>query len=199
MHATRYERRASLAPASRSFTPGHEGLRGALIVCEIGLTLVLLAGAGLMVKSFLHLREVDPGFRAEHVAVVTVDLPEIAYPSAPAIQAFHTQALDRLAALPGVTRVAAVNWVPLGRHLTVGDFVIEGRTSRPGFNVDKLCVSRDYFSTMGIRMLKGRDFSDRDRAGAPGVAIVSESVARRLWPGEDPLGQANQQRGSTAA
>jgi predicted permease len=189
LQATRHGRGPSSLPDGRAFTPRHDRLRGTLVVCEIALALVLLTGAGLMLKSFLRLRAVDPGFHAERVATLTIDLPDSAYRTVPQIQAFHAGALTGLASVPGVTSVAAVNWLPLGGALTMGDVQIEGGTPTPGYLVDKPCVSPGYFHTMGIRLIGGRDFSDRDQASTPGVAIVSQSVARQLWAGVDPLGK----------
>jgi predicted permease len=189
LQATRHEGSQSALLDGRALTPRHDRLRGTLVVCEIALALVLLAGAGLMLKSFLRLRAVDPGFHAERVATLTIDLPDSIYRTVPQIHAFHARALTGLASLPGVTSVAAVNWLPLGGALTMGDVQIEGGTPAPGYLVDKPCVSAGYFRTMGIRLISGRDFSDRDQANAPGVAIVSQSVARRLWAGVDPLGK----------
>jgi putative ABC transport system permease protein len=171
-------------------TGRHEGFRSALVVLEIGLALVLLTGAGLMLKSFLRMRAVDPGFRPENILTMPVDLPDSQYRSAAQIQEFHERTLEKLANLPGVAAAAAINWVPLGSLLMKGDFQLEGgRQLPPGYLVDKPTVSPDYFRVMGIRLLSGRSFSEHDTAAAPGVVIVSESVVRRLWPGEDPVGK----------
>jgi putative ABC transport system permease protein len=168
----------------------HEGLRSALVVSEVALALALLTGAGLLLKSFLRMRAVDPGFRSENVLTMTVDLPASVYRTTAQSQAFHARMLEKLSSLPGVVAAGAVNWVPLGRLLTMGDFQLEGGRQLPrGYRVDKPCVSPGYFRTMGIRLLSGRDFEERDSAAAPGVVIISQSVARQLWPGEDPIGK----------
>jgi len=91
--------------------------------------------------------------------------------------------------LPGVIAAGAVNWIPLGQELMIGTFQVEGGKRRRGFMVDKPCVSPGYFRAMGIPLLRGREFSEGDNATAPGVVIVSQSVARTLWPGQDPLGK----------
>ena len=190
LRATRQQLRETLSQGGRTVTGRNEGLRSALVVAEIALALVLLTGAGLLVKSFLRLRAVDPGFRAENVLTMTVELPDSVYRTAPDMQKFHEGVLARLAQLPGVLSAGAVNFSPLGWFLTKGDFQIEGgRKLPPGFLADKLCVSPGYFRAMGIRFESGRDFSARDRAGAPAVAIVSKSVAERVFPGEDPIGK----------
>jgi len=170
---------------SRSTASGK--LRHVLVVAEMALALVLLTGAGLMVKSFVRMRAVDPGFRPENTLTMTIDLPDSVYHDARQMQTFHMDLLSRLAVLPGVTAAGAVNWRPLEHFGLRGDFQVEGRPGHPW--ADKLCVSPGYFQAMGIRILAGRDFSFRDRAEAPGAAILSDSVARRLWPAGDALGK----------
>ncbi len=190
LQSTGRELRTSLGQAGRAYTGRREGIRGALVVSEIALTVVLLTGAGLLLKSFLRMRAVDPGFRPENVITMTVDLPEATFQTAPALRSFHTRVLEKLAALPGVSSAGAVNWLPLGRALIQGNFHTEGATPMPqGYVVDKVAVSPDYFRTMGIRLLSGRPFGGQDNSTAPAVAIVSESVARTLWPGGDAAGK----------
>jgi putative ABC transport system permease protein len=188
--ATRRELRESLSQGRRSLTGRHERLRAALVISEIALALVLLTGAGLMLKSFLRLRSVNPGYQAEKVLTMTVELPDTVYSTAEQVRDFHTRILQRLSGLPGVIAAGAVNWSPLGGLLTKGDFQLEGGRRLPrDYMVDKLCVSSAYFRAMGIRLFKGRAFTEADSAAAPGVVIVSQSVARTLWPGEDPIGK----------
>jgi len=178
-----------LSQAGRSVTGGQERLRGALAISEIALALMLLSGAGLMLKSFLRLRSVNPGFVAQNVMTATMDLPDSAYRTAGQMHAFHTRTLAELSHLPGAAVVGAVNLLPLGEALTMGDFQVEGGLRPPGFLVDKPCVSPDYFRAMGIRLLRGREFTERDNKTGPGVVIVSQSVAQTLWPDEDPVGK----------
>ncbi len=190
LQATRSELRESLSLGGRSLTGRHERLRGALVVAEIALSLVLLTGAGLMLKSFIRLRSVDTGFRAEHLIAMTVELPDSTYQSASQVQAFHGRTLERLSQLPGVTAAGAVNWLPFGSGLLMGDFRLEGgRKFPPGLMVDKPIVSPGYFRTMGIRLLRGRDFTANDNGDALLVAVVSDSAAKRIWPGADPIGK----------
>ena len=190
LQATRRDVRESLNQGGRSSTGRHEGVRSALAISEIALALVLLTGAGLMLKSFLRLRAVNPGFQPENVMTMTVDLPDSAYRTAPQIQAFHMRTLAKLSSLPGVLAAGAVNLRPLGDVLIRGDFQVEGgQPLPPGYMVDKPCVSPGYFRAMGIRLLRGREFTEGDNATAPRVVIVSQSVARSLWPGRDPLGK----------
>jgi predicted permease len=187
---TRRELRESLGAGGRALSGSHGRFRNALVVAEIALALVLLSGAGLMLKSFARMRAVDPGFHPDNVLTMTVDLPDSTYRTAPQINAFHERTLEKLSRLPGVVSAGAVNWLPLGEGLMAGDFQLEGgRHLPPDYMVDKPVVSPGYFRTIGIRLLSGRDFAARDHAGAPGVVIVSQSVARQLWPGVDPVGK----------
>lgn len=169
-------------------TAGRGRLRGALVVGEMALALVLLTSAGLMIRSFQRLQAVDLGFQPAHVMSVTVDLPETKYQGVTAMQMFHARVVESLARLPHTAAAAAVNWRPLGNAQIVGTFTAEGQPA-PGFNVSKPAVSPDYFRVMGIRLLRGRPFTDGDDARAPRVVIVSRSVAERIWPGADAVGQ----------
>ena len=188
--ATGLRVRDALGLGGPTATAHRQRLRSLLVISEIAMALVLLTGAGLMLKSFMLIRAVDPGFRTENILTMTVDLPEASYPTAPTIQAFHADALAKLSSLPGVVAAGAVNWMPLQPLLARGDFNLDGGRKRPrGFIVAKPAVSPDYFRVMGIRFLHGRGFTEQDDSSAPGVAIVSQSVARTLWPGEDPVGK----------
>ena len=190
VQATGRELRTFLSQAGRAVTGRGEGLRGVLVVAEIALTVVLLTGAGLLLKSFLRMRAVDPGFRAENVLAMTVDLPESLYNTSAGIQAFHTRTLEKLSNLPGVLAAGAVNWLPLNGPLMWGHFhLYDGRPVPRGYMVDKPAASPEYFQVMGIPLLSGRVFSSQDSSTAPRVAIVSRNVARTFWPGGDALGQ----------
>jgi putative ABC transport system permease protein len=190
IRATRTPLRASLAATPRGVSGRDGSVRGALVIAEIALALVLLAGAGLMTQSFLRMRHLDVGFQPTGLATVTVDLPATSYPSASAMQTFHATMLDRLARTPGVESAAAVNFSPLGSALVRGDFQLDGGRTRPrNYLVAKPSVSPGYFRTMGIRLLRGREFTKRDDAASPGVVIVSKSVADHVWPGMSALGQ----------
>jgi len=188
--ATRRALRDSLSQGVRTFTRKQERLRNLLVVSEIALALILLTGAGLMLKSFRQLRAVNPGFQAADVLTISVELPDATYQSAPQMQDFHTRMLSKLSGIPGVIAAGAVNWSPLGGNLTKGDFQLEGGRKLPrDYMADKLCVSPWYFRAMGIRLLRGRVFTERDAANSAAVVLVSQSVARTLWPGEDPIGK----------
>ena len=190
IRATRGAVRDALAATSRTMTGRDGRLRGALVVAEIALALVLLAGAGLMVQSFVRMRSLELGFQPSRVATLTVDLPDASYQSTAAMQEFHRAMLERLSRAPGVASAAAVNFIPLGAALIRGDFTLPSGRERPkGFIVAKPSVSPGYFKTMGIRLLAGREFTDADAASAPKVVIVSKSVADKIWPGERAVGQ----------
>ena len=190
VQATRRELRDWLSQASRTVTSRHERLRSGLVVAEIALTLVLLASAGLMLKSFIRMRAVNPGFRAENALMVTVETPDSQHPDTARARAFHQTVLERLTALRGVQAAGAVSFSPIVGTWLRGDIHVEGgRTLPPDLNPYKPVVTPGYFRAMGIELLKGRDFTDRDTASSEGVAIVSQSVARQVWPGEDPIGK----------
>jgi predicted permease len=165
-------------------------LRHTLVVGEVALALVLLVGAGLLVKSFLRLTSVDMGFQPWQVMTMTVSFPDATYPTAPLLQRANQRLLESIAALPGVKSAGAVNWLPLGDMLIAGDVQLrDARPVPPNYRVTKAAITPGYLSTMGIGVLRGRDFNDADTAVSPGVVIVTDSVARRLWPGEEAVGQ----------
>ena len=181
---------APVRPTGRTSTDRHDGLHTILIVTEVALAIVLLTGAGLMMRTFLNLRAVDTGFNTENVLTVTLDLPQGSYATAGRAQQFQRDALERLRAVPGLGAVGAVNWLPFGTAVIRGDFVLDaGRPAPPDMLVDKPVVSAGYFQSMGIRLLKGRDVADSDSASAQPIAVVSRSAAAVLWPGEEAIGQ----------
>ncbi|MGB7666575.1 MAG: FtsX-like permease family protein, partial [Candidatus Acidiferrales bacterium] len=149
--------------------------------------LVLLVGAGLLVRSFAKLLDTNPGFRPEHVLTMSVPLPARAYSRAAQIREFYQQALERISALPGVKSEGISNDLPLNGTIT--DAVkVEGSTgSTPATRVS--WVLGDYFRTMGIPVLRGRAFSPEDRQGTQLVAVVSDGAAKALWPGQDAIGK----------
>jgi putative ABC transport system permease protein len=179
----------SVRRSDRRYTSGQR-LRNVLVATEIALSLVLLIGAGLMIKSFIRLRSVNPGFDPEHVMVLSVNLPFDEPRSVAQLTAYHQQVLDKFAALPEVKSVGAIDWLPFEGALIRGDFYAEGKPRNvTRFNVSKPGVSPGYFRAMGISLLRGRVFNEHDTAEPPGVAIVSKTVARRVWGDEDPIGK----------
>jgi putative ABC transport system permease protein len=180
----------AMAQGGRTVGGAQARLRGVLVIAEVALALVLLTGAGLLIKSFVRMRSVDKGYDASRVMTMAVDLPALRYGDVERQRAFHTTLLRQLAAIPGVRGVGAVSNKPMGDVGIMGNIAVEGATAFPkGYFVDKMLVSPGYFATMGVRLVRGRDFASTDNANAPGVVIVSENVARTLWPGQDALGK----------
>ncbi len=165
-------------------------LRSVLVVAEIALSLVLLIGAGLMIKSFVLLRSVNPGFHPEQRMVLSVNLPFSEPRTTQQLTTYHEQVLARLSALPGVMSAGAIDWLPFEGPLIRGTFSAEGKPHDvTRFNVSKPGVSPDYFQTMGIALLGGRFFDQHDTADSSSVTILSRSVARRIWGDENPVGK----------
>ncbi|HEX8559750.1 MAG TPA: ABC transporter permease [Pyrinomonadaceae bacterium] len=169
------------------------GLRSALVVAEVALALVLLAGAGLMMKSFARLRQIDTGFETENVLTMVLRLPASKYKDDAQYVAFFRQALERVRAVPGVRAAGMVNYLPLygGLGATTG-FSVEGRPAPPPGQEPGTAVrvsDAAYFGAMGIPLLRGRNFTDAEQAEARHVVLVSETFAKRYFPGEDPLGK----------
>jgi putative ABC transport system permease protein len=187
--ATRRALREGVTEGGRNRLVRRERLRGFLVVIELASALILLSGAGLLVKSFLQMRSVNPGFRATNLVVTTVDLPEGRYRTTAQMQAFDERVLTDLASLAGVNSAAAVSFLPFG-YGVMGDFhLADGRLLPDGYTVDKPETSAGYFRTMGIPILSGREFNERDILGSPEVAVISDSVARRFWPAGNAIGQ----------
>jgi putative ABC transport system permease protein len=171
---------------------GNSRLRGLLVIAEVALSLVLLVGAGLLMKSFWHLRQVNPGFDYENALALRLSLPNYKYPENRQQVAFYQQALSRLKTLPGVTSVAASTLLPLSGSRSRQSFSVEGRApSSPGevLQADDRSISPGYFRTVGIPLLRGRDFTEEDDTNAALVVIINETMARRFWPGGDALGK----------
>ena len=189
LRLTRRRFSGALLPGGRAVMKGQERFRAALVIGEIALALVLLAGAGLLVESFLRLRAVDPGFNPDNVVRLSVELAPSTYRSAAQLQAFHEDMLARLGTLPGVAAAGIVNWLPLGDQDLSGDFAIEGAPQPPSFNVDKAVASPGYFRAMGIGLLRGREFNAQDRASGLDVAIISRSVAQAIDRSENVIGR----------
>jgi putative ABC transport system permease protein len=190
LHATERRLHASLSAGARSIAAGATRFRSALVVGEIAMSLVLLTGAALLLKSFERLRSVDLGFSGANTLAITVDLPATSYRDAAAMRAFFDGVVGRLRALPGAETAGAVNWVPLGGALIRGDFTLEdGRPLPQGYSADKIVVTPGYLRAIGIRLEAGREFTSADAFGAPGVVVISRSVADRFWPKGDAIGK----------
>jgi putative ABC transport system permease protein len=176
---------------TRTVDGGGQRLRAALVFAEVALALVLLVSAGLLARSFWTLSHVDPGFRTDRLLSSSVAIPSARYPTPDSRRTFVTQALDRIQAIPGVARVAAVNRLPLGGANVLTNVEIEGQPQAEGpVSMDRRVTTDMYFATLGIPVRSGRAFGVADRADASEpVAIVNETVVRRFWPTGNALGR----------
>lgn len=184
----------ALKEGGRSSASGFRrfGFRNLLVVAEVALALVLLVGAGLLLKSFARLMEVDLGFRSDNLLTMQISLPSSKYGTPEQRRAFFERALEQIRTVPGVISAGAVSNLPLSGSMTGGGFTIEGRAKIPveqGTGTDLRSTSHQYLQTMGIPLLRGRYFNDRDRDGAPAVVIIDETLARAYFRDEDPLGK----------
>jgi putative ABC transport system permease protein len=195
IHASRPGVNESLKHTARGFTgsASRQRLRSGLVIAEVAVSVLLLIGAGLLVRSFHQLQKVNPGFQLDHLVTMRVILPPTTY-NGPKSRAFYDRLVTAIGALPGIQSVATSSGVPLSGGNTGTELDIPGKTFAAGVpsTADWRLVSPGYFAAMNIP-LKGRDFDDRDvttpeRSAAP-VTIISEAMARRYWPGEDPIGR----------
>jgi len=171
---------------------GQNRLRSALVVSEFALALMLLIGAGLMIRTFAALQEVDAGFNPHHVISIAVSVAGSKEADPARREIFYRQLIERVRALPGVQAAGGINHLPLAGDSWGWPFAIEGRPKpRPGESPG--CVYRivtpGYFEAMQLPLIRGRNISDTDNATAPGVVIINERAAQEYWPGEDPLGK----------
>jgi len=194
-----------LAPALRQTslrsTAGVLGrrLQDALLVFEMALVLVLLVGAGLMIRSFQRLREADPGFETENLLTLRLSVPPSKYPEAAQHIAYLDRIVERVKGLPGVRSSSVSFLLPIGDPVIRARFTVEGRQpAEPGEDLatNHRLVSHEYFETIGLPILRGRGFTELDHRDAPGVAVVSQELARRYWPGQNPIGR-RVKRGNT--
>jgi putative ABC transport system permease protein len=182
----------SLKAAGRSGGGGRKWMRGALVVSEMALAVVLLVGAGLLIKSFSRLSHVNPGFEtADRISARTI-LPNPKYADSGPKLDFYDRALERLRALPGVEAAALTSMLPISGSDEIYSIAFEGRPPLPpgqGVSAIYYVVSPDYFKTMSIPVLKGRAFTDADRDGTTRVGIVNQAFVDLHYPKEDPIGQ----------
>jgi len=165
--------------------------RHALVVAEVALSLVLLASAGLLLRTLGILQRVSPGFTTERAVAMQLLLPQTRYAKAADMIAFYRGLRNEVAALPAVKASAVATTLPMtGSNITMG-FVPDGRAVEPGVRTSAAFfgVSPDYFSTLGIRIVRGRAFTERDDEQAPAVIVINETMAAKYWPGEDPIGK----------
>jgi putative ABC transport system permease protein len=167
-------------------------LRSLLVVSEFALALMLLIGAGLMIRTFAALEAVDPGFNPHNLISMIVSVAGSNEADAGRRELFYRQLIERVRSLPGVQAAGAINHLPLAGDLWGWHFAIEGRPKpRPGEALGAVyrMVTPGYFAAMRLPIVRGRDITDSDNATAPGVIIINEQAARQYWPGEDPLGK----------
>jgi len=173
-------------------TPMKQHTRKALVISEVALSLVLLIGAGLMIRSFWKLQKVDPGFDTSNALTMSVALTPIRYSEPHQQLAFLDRAIEQISAVPGVVSVGATTTVPLAGGGSTQPFSIEGRptgTVAEQPMAQTRYITPDYFRAIGIPLRQGRFFSDGDRDKSVPVVIISEAMARRFWPGENPIGK----------
>jgi len=208
IHASRRQLQNDLQDAGRGSSSSQTRARNLFIVAQVALTLMLLVGAGLLGRSFQRLLAVDPGFRTESVVAMTVLLPQPEDEAKMrALAQFHHRLLERLQALPGVTNIGATSALPMSGNGANGTFLEQhgGKSaetmqelikqfdalppSERSRDADYRAASAGYFPAMGIPLIRGRLFEERDGPDAPHVAVVSESLAKRYWPSEDAIGK----------
>jgi putative ABC transport system permease protein len=191
---------ASLNESGRGSTESGSGrrLRGVLVVVEIVLALVLLSGGGLLVQSFLRLQGVKPGYDPHNVLTARLSLPDARYPHPAQAAEFYRNLLARASTLPGVQSITAAWRLPLsGSEITLDLDIEERPTPRGQQEVTQVdVVALNYFHTMRMALVHGRDFNGRDERTAPAVAIVSESFAKQFFPGDNPIGKRIKPAGS---
>jgi putative ABC transport system permease protein len=165
--------------------------RSILVITEVALSMILLIGAGLLLRSFDRMLRVNPGFESHGVLALDVSLPEFKYKTDDQISSFYDQALARIEAIPGVEAVGMTNNPPLSKSISRNVFSIEGLTFSAAEQPSGTSsgISPGFFHTMRIPLLTGRHFTDRDAAGAPGVLIIDELLAQRYFAGRNPIGQ----------
>ncbi|MGH9767852.1 MAG: ABC transporter permease, partial [Blastocatellia bacterium] len=184
----------ALKDGSRSLAGGGSSnrLRSAIVVAEIALSLVLLVGAGLLLRSFLKLTKVDPGFDPDNVLTMKINPPRAKYKDGVAVGSFYRQLVEKIQALPGVEAAAAIHDLPLSNESLKGQLTFEGVTANAergnlaSSEVDQSAITPDYFNVMKAPLLAGRFFTPRDARGKPPVAIIDETLQRRLWPNANP-------------
>ena len=193
LQSARTDLRSALGASGRGVTGGAGRLRSGFVVAQVGMSLVLLTGAGLLLRSFQLLSAVDTGYYPEKVLVMDATYPASDEAGARQGTAYFTSLLRETRALPGVVAVSAGGGLPVDQGSSDGLFQIEGRSNpapadaarqQAGWRV----VAPDYFSTLGIRVLRGREFDPRDVAEGTPAVLVNETLARATWPGEDPVG-----------
>jgi predicted permease len=182
---------SNLKESSRGQSAGVAGtrLRSLLVVSQVALTLILLVGAGLLGKSFVKLLQIDPGFRLESAVAMDLSLPSSDDPKkGQELARFNQQLLERIGQLPGVSAAGAVNSLPMTGTGSNGMFLIDNNPANTGYAEYRI-ASPGYFNAIGIPLLRGRLFETSDTVDSLHVAVISQSLARKVWPDEDPIGK----------
>ena len=194
IQAARFNQIETLKEGGRDAATGGGGkrLRGLLVTAEVAISLVLLIGAGLLINSFLRLRNVDPGFRADNLLTMRIVLPKPRYEQFERRSAFYTDLVQRVQSLAGVRSAAITTNLPLYRQGNSISISVEGQPAPPP-GQERIVVTRiispGYFDTMSIPLLRGRNVTEQDTETTPNVVVISETMARRYWPGEDAVGK----------
>ncbi len=190
LQASKIDLASSMKEQTRGSTSRHDRIRGALVIAQVTLGLMLVSGAGLLMASFLHLENGDLGLRPDHLLTYWFSLPDSQY-KAPQQVAFYDQLLDRMRTLPGVTSAAGIWPLPLGGDNATVSFNIEERPVGPSDepSARMAFATPDYFRTAGIPLLRGRYFTDHDNKAAPRILIVNKAFADKFFPGEDVIGK----------
>ncbi|HYY56154.1 MAG TPA: ABC transporter permease [Pyrinomonadaceae bacterium] len=193
LQATNVDLNEALKESGKGTSSGasRNRLRSLLVVSEIALSLVLLVGAGLMIRSFINLLRADLGVNPKNVLTMELSIPRLKYPEEQQRVNFYEQLVGRIRSLPGVESAAAVNNVPMGRSNSGSDFRVEGRPAPPRGKepyADYRMVTPEYFEAIGTPMRQGRAFTAQDRQGTPRVVVINERLARRYFPEGDALG-----------
>jgi putative ABC transport system permease protein len=192
--ASHFNLNETLKEGGRDSSAGVRGkrLRSSLVIAEVATSFILLVGAGLLINSFVHLRTLDPGFRADHLLALNLDLSEVKYPDTQRRTTFFAEVTRRVQTLPGVQSAAVAGNLPFTYNGDSTLIAVEGIPDPPidqWPDVIYRTVGSGYFATMGIPLLRGRDFNDRDTLDTTPVVLISEKTARHYWPNEDPIGK----------
>jgi putative ABC transport system permease protein len=203
LHGSHLNLNDTLKEGGRDSGGGIKGnrARGLLVIGEVAISFVLLIGAGLLINSFFHLRKLDPGFRADHLLTMKVDLSEVKYPDRDRRATFFDEVIRRVRALPGVQSAGVADNLPLtynGDSMTISVEGIPDPLPDQQADVIYRVIGPEYFSTMGIPIIRGRDFTDQDKSDSKDVVVISEKTAQHYWPGQDAIGKRLKPGSSTS-
>jgi predicted permease len=191
LHATLKDSNRGTAGTSAVWGRGHN-MRRMLVISELALCVMLLVGAGLLIRSFVYLENVSPGFNPNQVLTLELTMSGPKYDDPKAVVAAYRQLWSRLESLPGVTASGAVTSLPLSQMFAWGPITVEGRVPPPGenfINADQRVVGGHYFEAMEIPLRSGRFFNEHDTPASPKVVVIDEYMAQQLWPNQDPIGR----------